>query len=189
MAATGRLIAMLAADAVGYSGVIKEDEKGILERLEGDRLQLVYPRIAEHHGRIIRMSGDGLLVEFANATQAVRCAVEVLRGIIDRNIGIAPDRCITFRVGVDIGEATVNDDDLVSRAVAALPAAKLATLIKPGTNISVDGSNLAARLAALAEPSGICISGRVRDAIRDHLPYMFTEIGKQSFDVHAAPVQ
>ena len=85
-------------------------------------------------------------------------------GIVDRNIGISPDRRITFRVGVDIDEMA-NGDDLVSRAVAVLPADKLAGLIKPGTNISVDGSNLAARLAALAEPSGICISGRVHDAI------------------------
>jgi adenylate cyclase len=168
---------MFAADLVGYSGVIKEDEKGIIERLEGDRHQLVYPRIAEHHGRIVRMSGDSLLVEFDNATEAMRCAVEVLRCIIDRNIGILPDRRITFRLGVDIGEVTANGDDLVSRAVAALPAGKLASVIKPSTNISVDGCNLAARLAALAEPSGICISGRVRDAICDQLPYMFADIG------------
>jgi adenylate cyclase len=189
MAATGHLITMLAADVVGYSGVIREDEKGILERLVADRHQLVYPRITEHHGRIVRRSGDSLLVEFASATEAVRCAVEVQRGIIDRNIGISPDRRITFRVGVDIGEVAANRDDLVSRAAAALPADKLASLIKPGTNISVDGSNFAARLAALAEPSGICISGRVHDAIRDQLPYTFADIGKQNFDIHAASVQ
>jgi class 3 adenylate cyclase len=188
MAATGRLITMLAADVVGYSGVIREDETGILELLEADRDQLVYRRIAEHHGRIVRTSGDSLLVEFASATEAVRCAVEVQRGIIDRNISISPDQRITFRVGVDIGEMA-NGDDLVSRAVAALPADKLASLIKPGTNISVDGSNLAARLAALAESSGICISGRVHDAMREQLPYTFADIGKQNFDIHAAPVQ
>ena len=189
MAATGRRITMPAADMVGYSGVIMEDETGILERLEADRQQLVYPRIAEHHGRIVRTSGDSLLVEFASATEAVRCAVDVQRGIIDRDIGISPDRRITFRVGIDIGEMAENGDDLVSRAVAALPADKLASLIKPGTNISVAGSNLAARLAALAEPSGICISGRVRDAIHDQLPYTFADIGKQNFDIHTAPVQ
>ena len=119
MAATGRLITMLAADMVSYSGVIREDETGILELLEADRDQLVYRRIAEHHGRIVRTSGDSLLAEFASATEAVRCAVEVQRGIIDRNIGISPYRRITLRVGVDIGEVAANGDDLVSRAVAA----------------------------------------------------------------------
>ncbi len=189
MAATGRLITMLAANVVGYSGLVRGDEEGTLERLEADRHQLVYPRIAEHHGRIVRTSGDSLLVEFASAIEAVRCAVEVQRGTIDRNIGTSPDRRIRFRVGIDIGEMTANGDDLVSRAIATLPADKLASLIKPGTNISVDGSNMAARLAAFAEPAGICISGKVRDAIRDQLPYTFADIGKQHFDFRAAPVQ
>ena len=189
MTATACFVTTLADNRVGCSEPIGDDAEGTVQRLEAYRRQLVYPRIAEHHGSIVRTYGDNMLVEFASATEAVRCAVEVQRGIIDRNIGISPDRRITFRVGVDIGEVAANGDDLVSRAVAALPADKLASLIKPSTNISVDGSNLAARLATLAESSGICISGRVHDAIRDQLPYTFADIGKQNFDIHAAPVQ
>src|ERR1700730_14550608 len=120
MAATGHLITMLAANVVGYSGLIREDKESTLERLEADRHQLVYPRIAEHHGRIVRTSGDSLLAEFASAIEAVRCAVEVRRAIIDRNIGTSRDRRLTFRVGIDIGEMTANGDDLVSRATPTL---------------------------------------------------------------------
>jgi adenylate cyclase len=189
MAATGRLIAILAADVVGYSGLIGTDGEGTLERLEAHRHQLVYPKITEHHGHIVRATGDSLLVEFASPTEAVRCAVAVQRGMIDRNIGTAPDRRITYRVGVNIGEVTAIGDDLVSRTVAALPTDKLASLIKPGTKIYGDGGSIAVRVAALADPAGICISGTVRDAIRDQLPYTFEDIGKQNLDTRAAPVQ
>ena len=188
MAATGRLIAMLAADVVGYPGLIGTDEEGTLERLEAHRHQLLYPKITEHHGRIVRAAGDSLLVEFASPTEAVRCAVEVQRGMIDRNIGTSPDRRITFRVGVNIGGVTAVGDDLVSRTVAALPTDKLANLIKPGTKIFGDGGSIAVRLAALADPAGICISGTVRDAVGDQLPYTFEDIGKQNLDIGAAPV-
>jgi len=188
MAATGCFITMLAADVVGYPGLIRDDEEGTFERLEADRRQLVYPRIAEYHGRIVRTSGDTLLVEFASATEAVRCAVEVQLGIIDRNVGTSPERRMMFRAGVDIGELTAKGDDLVSRAVAALPTNELASLIKPGTNIYSDGGNVAVRLAALAKPAGICISGGIRDAIRDQLPYTFADIGKQNLDLRASPM-
>jgi class 3 adenylate cyclase len=188
MAAIGRLIVMLAADVVGYSRLIRADEEGTLEQLKTHRDQFVYPKISEHSGRIKRATGDSLLVEFESPTEAVRCAVELQRGMIDRNIRTLPDRRITFRVGVSVGQVTANGDDLVSRAVAALPRDTLATLIKPGTEFYSDPGKMAVRLAGLAEPAGICISEAVQDAIRDQLPYIFEDIGKPNLEVGAAPV-
>src|ERR1700751_1850089 len=128
MADIGRPIVMLAAEVVTYSRLIRPDTKGALEQLEAHRDQFAYPKIAEHSGRIARATGDCLLVEFESPTEAVRCAVELQRGMADRNIGTLPDRRITFRVGVSVGEGTANGDDLVNRAVAALPRDALATL-------------------------------------------------------------
>ena len=188
MAAMGRLIVMLAAEVVDYSRLIRADEKGALEQLAAHRDQFVYPKIAEHSGRIVRASGDNLLVEFESPTEAVRCAVELQRGMVDRNIRTSPDRRITFRVGVSVGQVTANDDDLVSRAVAALSKDSLATLIKPGSEFYGEPGNMAVRLAELAQPAGICISDAVQDAIRDQLPYMLEDIGKQNIEIGAAPV-
>jgi class 3 adenylate cyclase len=188
MAATGRLIVMLAAEVVGYATLIRADEKGTLEQLQAHRDQFIYPKIAEHSGRLVRATGDCLLVEFESPTEAVRCAVELQRGMVDRNIRTLPDRRITFRVGVSVGEVTANDDDLVSRAVAALSRDSLAPLIKPGSEFYGDPGNIAVRLAELAQPAGICISNAVQDAIRDRLPYMFEDIGKHNVEIGAAPV-
>ena len=188
MAAIGRLIVMLAAEVVGYATLIRADEKGTLEQLQAHRDQFIYPKIAEHSGRLVRATGDCLLVEFESPTEAVRCAVELQRGMVDRNIRTLPDRRITFRIGVSVGEVTANDDDLVSRAVAALPRDTLATLIKPGTEFYGERGEMAVRLAELVEPAGICISGAVRDAIRDQLPYLFKDIGKHNVEIGAAPV-
>ena len=188
MAATGRLIVTLAAEVVGYATRIRADEKSTLEPLEAHRNQFVYPKIAEHSGRLVRATGDCLLVEFESPTEAVRCAVELQRGMVDRNIRTLPDRRITFRVGVSVGEVTANDDDLVSRAVAALSRDSLAPLIKPGSEFYGDPGNIAVRLAELAQPAGICISNAVQDAIRDRLPYMFEDIGKHNVEIGAAPV-
>jgi adenylate cyclase len=188
MAAIGRLIVTLATEVVGYPRLIRADEKGALEQLEAHRDQFVYPKIAEHSGRIVRATGDNLLVEFESPTEAVRCAVELQSGMIDRNIRTLPDRRITFRVGVSMGQVTGNGDDLVTRAVAALPRDTLATLIKPGADVYGARGNIALRLAALAEPAGICISDAVWDAIRGQLPYIFKDIGKQNLEIGAAPV-
>jgi class 3 adenylate cyclase len=188
MAAIGPLNVILAAEVVGYSSLIGAEENGTLERLQAHRDQFVYPKIAEHHGRMVRATGGTLLLEFASPTEAVRCAVEVQQGMIDRNIGTAPDQRIRFRVGVSIGEVTADGDDLVSRAVAALPIDTIATLVKPGTKIYRDGADIAVRVAALADPGGICISGTVRDAIRDQLPYTFEDMGNQNLDIRAAPM-
>ena len=188
MAAIGCPTVTLAAEVVGYSRLIRADEKGTLERLEAHRTQFVHPKIAEHCGRVVRAAGDNLLVEFESPTEAVRCAVELQSGMIERNIRTSPDRQITFRVGVTIGQVTGDRNDLVSRAVAALPRDTLATLIKPGAEVYSEPGNIAVHLAALAEPAGVCISGAIRDAIRDQLPYMFKDIGEQNLESRAAPV-
>jgi adenylate cyclase len=188
MAAIGRLIVMLAAEVVGYATLIRADEKGTLEQLQAHRDQFIYPKIAEHSGRLVRATGDCLLVEFESPTEAVRCAVELQRGMVDRNIRTLPNRRITFRIGVSVGEVTANDDDLVSRAVAALSRDSLAPLIKPGSEFYGEPGNMAVRLAELARPAGICITDAVQDAIRDRLPYVFEDIGKHNVEIGAAPV-
>jgi class 3 adenylate cyclase/cytochrome c-type biogenesis protein CcmH/NrfG len=188
MAAVGRLVVILAADVVGYSRLIEAGEESTLERLEARRQQLVYSKVEEHNGRIVRATGGSLLVEFASPTEAVRCAVEVQGGMIDRNIGAAADRRIAFRIGINIGDVTPTGGDLVSRAVAALPTDRLMTLVKPGTEIYGNSSRIAERIAAFAQPGGICISGAVWDAIRDQLPSAFEDLGKQNLDIGAGPV-
>src|SRR5438876_9154361 len=124
-----RLAAILAADVVGYSRLIGLDEEGTLERLKAHRRQLVDPKIAEHRGRIVKTTGDGMLVEFASVVDAVRCAAELQRAMVDRNAEIPEDRRIRFRIGINLGDVIVDDDDIFG-----------------------DGVNIAARLAALAEP-------------------------------------
>ena len=114
-----RLIAVLAADVAGYSRLMELDEERTLARLKAHRRELIDPKIDEHNGRIVRATSDSLLAEFASATEAVRCAVEVQRGMIERNVNIAPDRLIAFRVGVNTGEVTTDDGDLIGRAVSA----------------------------------------------------------------------
>jgi len=189
MAATCCLIVTLAAEVVGYAGLIRADQNGTVEELNTHGDHFVNSKIAEHSGRIVRATGDRLLVEFGSPAEAVACAVELQSGIIDRNIGTSPDRRITFRIGVAIDEVARNDDDLITRAVAALPTDTLATLVKPGSEIFDDGRKTAVRLAALAEPAGICISGAVRDAVSDQLPYVFEDIGIQNLDIRTAPVR
>jgi class 3 adenylate cyclase/Tfp pilus assembly protein PilF len=188
MAAVGRLVVILAADVVDYPRLIEAGEESTLKRLEARRQQLVYSKVEEHNGRIVRATGGSLLVEFANPTEAVRCAVEVQRGMIDRNIGAAPDRRIALRIGINIGDVTPTGDDLVSRAVAALPTDQLMSLVKPGTEIYGNSGRIAERIAAFAQPGGICISGAVWDAIRGQLPSAFEDLGKQNLDIGAGPV-
>jgi adenylate cyclase len=166
MAATRRLAAILAADVAGYSRLMGADEEGTLERLKALRHELVDPKIAEHHGRIVKTTGDGLLVEFASVVDGVRCAVEIQRAMFDRDAGLAEDRSIRFRVGINLGDIIADDDDIFG-----------------------DGVNVAARLEVLAEPGGICISRVVRDQIRDKLPYAFEDMGEQSVKNIARPVR
>src|ERR1700724_1372461 len=157
MPAVRRLAAILAADVAGYSRLMGAGEGGTHERLQGHRRELVDPKIGEHSGRIVKTTGDGMLVEFPSVVDAVRCAAELQRTMIDREAGLPEDRRIRFRVGINLGDVIVDGDDIFG-----------------------DGVNVAARLEALAEPGGICISRVVRDQIRDKLPYAFEDLGEQS---------
>jgi class 3 adenylate cyclase/tetratricopeptide (TPR) repeat protein len=184
-----RLIAVLAADIAGYSRLTELDEEGTLARLRAHRCELIDAKIEEHNGRIVRATGDSLLAEFASATEAVRCAVEVQRGMIKRNVNTAPDRRIAFRVGVNTGEVTTDDGDLIGRAVAALSTDRLAALVRPESEFFGDVGNIAGRVAALAEPAGVCISGPVREAVGDELPYLFKDLGSHNLGRGGAPVR
>jgi adenylate cyclase len=166
MAATRRLAAILAADVAGYSRLMGADEEGTLERLKAHRRELIDPKIAEHRGRIVKTTGDGLLAEFASVVDAVRCAAEVQRGMLDREPGLPEERRIRWRVGINLGDVIAEGDDIFG-----------------------DGVNVAARLEALAEPGGICVSGTVHDHIRDKLPYRFADQGEQNVKNIARPVR
>jgi class 3 adenylate cyclase/TolB-like protein len=166
MAATRRLAAILAADVAGYSRLMGADEEGTLERLNALRHELLDPKIAEHHGRIVKATGDGVLVEFASVLDAVRCAVEMQRAIVGREAEVGEEQWIKFRVGINLGDIIAEGDDIFG-----------------------DGVNVAARLEALAEPGGICISRVVRDQIRDKLPYTFEDMGEQQVKNIARPVR
>jgi TolB-like protein/class 3 adenylate cyclase/Flp pilus assembly protein TadD len=157
MASTRRLAAILAADVAGYSRLMGADEEGTLERLKAHRRQLIDPKIAEHRGRIVKTTGDGLLVEFQSVVDAVRCAAEVQRGMLDREPDLPDERRIRWRIGINLGDVIAEGDDIFG-----------------------DGVNVAARLEALAEPGGLCVSGMVHDQIRDKLPYRFADRGEQS---------
>jgi adenylate cyclase len=160
-----RLAAILAADVAGYSRLMSADEEGTHERLKEHFRALIYPKITEHHGRIVKNTGDGLLAEFPSAVNAVRCAAEIQRTMIDRNANIPEDKRIRFRIGVNLGDVIVEPEDIFGEDV-----------------------NIASRLEALAEPGGICISRAVRDRIGERLPYSFEDIGEQSVKNIAHPV-
>jgi TolB-like protein/Tfp pilus assembly protein PilF len=152
-----RLAAILAADVAGYSRLMSADEEGTHARLRAHLRQLINPKIAEHRGRVVKNTGDGLLAEFPSAVNAVRCAVEVQRTMIERNADVPEEERISFRIGINLGDVIVEPEDIFG-----------------------DDVNIAARLEALAEPGGICISRAVRDHIGERLPYSFEDIGDQS---------
>src|SRR6516165_7006768 len=161
-----RLAAILAVDVVGYSRLMGADEEGTLAALKTLRRELADPKIKEHRGRIVKTTGDGLLIEFASVVDAVRCAVEVQREMAERNADMPPDRRIEFRMGINLGD-----------------------IIKEGRDIYGDGVNVAARLEALAEPGGICASRVVRDQVRDKLAFAFEDLGEQHVKNIARPVR
>jgi adenylate cyclase len=164
--ATRRLAAILAADVAGYSRLMGADEEGTHERLKAHFRELVEPKIAEHRGRIVKNTGDGLLAEFGSVVAAVRCAAAVQSGMLDRETELPDERRIRFRIGINLGDVIVEEHDIFG-----------------------DGVNIAARLEALAEPGGICISRVVRDQIRDKLPYLLADMGEQSVKNIARPVR
>ena len=161
-----RLAAILAVDVAGYSRLMGADEEGTLAQLKAHRRELVDPKISEHRGRIVKTTGDGLLAEFASVVDAVRCAVEVQREMAGRNSGVAPDRRIEFRVGINLGDIISEDGDIFG-----------------------DGVNVAARLEALAEPGGICVNRVVRDQVRDKVALSFEDLGEQQIKNIARPVR
>ncbi len=160
-----RLSAILAADVVGYSRLMGGDEVGTLHALNEHRRELIDPTIAGHRGRIVKTTGDGLLVEFASAVDAVRCAVEVQRGMAERNEVVPPEQRIEFRIGINVGD-----------------------IIGLGDDIYGDGVNVAARLEAMSEPGGIYVSRAVRDPVRDKLAFSFEDLGEKTAKNIARPI-
>jgi adenylate cyclase len=166
MASTRRLAAILAADVAGYSRLMGEDEEGTHERLKAHLRGLVEPKIAEHRGRIVKNTGDGMLAEFASVVDALRCATEVQAGMTERNTSVPSDKRIAFRIGVHQGDVVIEDDDIFGDAV-----------------------NVAARLEGLAEPGGICVSARVRGDAAGKLDLAFEDMGQQQLKNIARPVR
>ena len=152
-----RLAAILAADVVGYSRLMGTDEVGTMRALKTHRRELIDPQIAAHHGRIFKTTGDGMFVEFASIVDAVVAAVAIQRGMIGRNQPVPEDRHVVFRIGINVGDVLIDGDDIIG-----------------------DGVNVAARLEALCEPGGICISRGANDQIRDKLAIAFADLGEQT---------
>jgi len=161
-----KLAAILAADVVGYSRLMGEDETGTLERLKSLRRKLVQPKIMERGGRIVKLMGDGLLAEFPSVVEAVQCAVDIQQSMIGREADLPDERRIRLRIGVNLGD-----------------------IIVEGSDIYGDGVNVAARLEALADPGGICISGTVFDHVKGKVALDFADLGEQQFKNIDQPVQ
>jgi adenylate cyclase len=166
MSQTRRLAAILAADVAGYSRLMGADEEGTLERLKALRRELLDPIIEEHHGRIVKTTGDGLLVEFASVVDAVRCAVEVQQAMPERNSDLVAEKRIEWRIGINLGDVIVEGDDLYG-----------------------DGVNIAARIEALADAGGVFVSNTVHDHVRDRLPFVFEDLGEHQVKNIARPVR
>jgi adenylate cyclase len=165
MTATRRLAAILAADVVGYSRLIRTDEEGTLNRLKSIRAEIIDLKISEHRGRIVKTTGDGLLIEFGSVVDALRCASDWQRSMADHDAG-RPDDRIEFRMGINVGDVVVEGDDIFG-----------------------DGVNVAARLEALADPGGICISARVQEDAAGRLDLTFEDMGEQALKNIARPVR
>jgi adenylate cyclase len=162
-----RLAAVLAADMVGYSRLMEVDETGTLARLKTHRIELIDPAIAKNRGRIIKTTGDGMLVEFHSVADAVLCAAEIQRRMARRNTDVSPARWMQFRIGINLGDVIVEDNDIFG-----------------------DGVNVAARLEMLAEPGGICVSGAVRDQVGHRLEDVeFEDLGDQNVKNIARPIR
>ena len=161
-----RLAAILAADVAGYSRMMGQDEAGTLARLKALRRELVDPKIAEHRGRIVKTTGDGLLVEFPSVVEAVSCALAVQRAIVERNVAISEEKRIAFRIGVNLGDIIVEDGD-----------------------IHGDGVNIAARLEGIAEPGGICISDDAYRQVHGKVDAKFADLGEQNLRNISRPIR
>jgi adenylate cyclase len=155
-----RLAAILAADVAGYSRLMGADEEGTLGRLKAHRRELIDPKISENRGRIVKTTGDGFLAEFGSVIDALRCATEVQGGIAERNAGVSADSRIDYRIGIHQGD-----------------------MVAEGSDIFGDGVNIAARLEAIAEPGGICLSARVQEDAAGKLEIAFEDIGEQQLKI------
>jgi adenylate cyclase len=160
-----RLAAIFAGDIAGYSRLMGADEEGTLRQLKAHRKELVDPKITEHRGRVVKTTGDGMLVEFVSVVDAVRCAVDIQRGMAERNSDLPADKRIEFRVGINVGDIISDSNDIYG-----------------------DGVNVAARLEALADPGGIMVSRTVHDQVRDKLSFGFKDMGEQPVKNIARPV-
>src|SRR6202048_4682124 len=161
-----RLAAILAAGVAGYLRLMGEDEVGTHRALMALRRGTADPKVAEHRGRIVKSTGDGFLVEFASVVDAVRCAVEAQGGMALRTAYVPAERRIDFRIGINLGDIIIEEHDIYG-----------------------DGVNVAARLEALAEPGGICVSRVVRDQVRDKLDFIFEDLGEQQVKNIARPIR
>lgn len=161
-----RLAAIFAADVVGYSRLMEANERGTLTALKSHRKNLIDPVVAEHNGRIVKLMGDGVLVEFASVVDAIECAVEIQRGMIERNVKVPENGKIEFRIGINIGDILVEGDDIYG-----------------------DGVNVTARLEALADPGGICVSQNVFDQVKNKVDLGFEDMGDQKVKNIAEPVR
>ena len=161
-----RLAAIVSADVAGYSRLMGLDDSGTLAGLKAHRRELIDPKIAEYAGHIVKTTGDGLLLEFPSVVDAVRCAVDVQRGMAERNAGVPPEQRIEFRIGINVGDIIIDGDDIFG-----------------------DGVNVAARLQALAEPGGVCVTRVVRDQVLDKLSFAFEDLGAQQVKNIARPVE
>ena len=166
MSQSRHLAAILAADVAGYSRLMGEDEEGTLARLNAHRRELSDPMVAEHHGRNVKTTGDGLLIEFPSVVEAVSCALAVQRAMVERNAATPEEKRITFRIGVNLGDIIVEDGDIYG-----------------------DGVNIAARLEGIAEPGGICISDDAFRQVRAKVEAEFADIGEQSLKNIARPIR
>ena len=167
MAGTRKLAAILVADVVGYSRLAGADEDRTLARLRGLRSDLIDPAIAAHHGRIVKRTGDGRIIEFRSVVDAVRCAIEVQNGMVERNAGLPPERRIEFRVGIHLGDVVEESDgDLMG-----------------------DGVNIAARLEGIAKPGAICLSEDAYRQVKGRLDLAVSDLGPTQLKNIADPVR
>jgi TolB-like protein/class 3 adenylate cyclase len=166
MNATRKLVAILAADVAGYSRLMSIDEEGTHAQLKAHRGELIDPKIGEHRGRIVKTTGDGMLVEFASVVDAVRCAVDVQQRMGERNTDVSQEKRIELRVGINLGDIIIDGEDIYG-----------------------DGVNIAARLEGMAEPGAVYVSGTAYDHVRDKLAYTFEDCGEQSMKNIARPVR
>jgi class 3 adenylate cyclase len=159
-----KLAAILAADVVGYSRLMEQDEAKTFERLKDHRIELVEPEIAAHHGCVFKLMGDGLLAEFGSVVDAVECAVDIQRGMAERNAGEPEDHRFDIRIGINLGEVIVE-----------------------GADRHGEGVNIAARLQQLADPGGICVSGKVAKEVEKKLAFGFEPMGSRRLRTSASP--